>query len=723
MSNSISSDTSNQRLGGSSNPPRDPYHFDASRYQQARQPINEAVTSAFNNAEASSTASFSPELLQQLTSQITASVLQQLKVANPPAGAQQPPIPGPQMDATSSTAGSPPLDRATVYTPPSPYRSSEDTGPHQPSPQFPPPPSSTQSSFRATSPPAEKRAVSPFSQGSHLSEGDANQERPARPKGPKRIATGEDATIVERAWGTLFDEQGQATSRLGQFLRGIAIHLIEDYEPKNSLVITPTKLQRYYEETKLANEFYPWRVVFDDRTSSISRMYREIEAQHHLVQEKLNERPDIPGLTPQGFEKWATLLLKAHPDHEYERLAKTALDMPISNPDDKKERFPKEISRRLFPARPDTEIAYKLQKALSTHCNVNFASRQGSAASAADANPHAQSTQPSEDTPKPSTRPSPEKQVPVNGAPQPSPTKFQAGQERQRQPYSGTLSDAEDLFEDTEDTPTPQPIERERKPYVAAPGGGKNYANLDKPAIAAENKPPAPPHEFKLGRSNSVHATSRHNDGFRPNVAIHQRPPPAPMEMPETRHHRSNSTYHRDQPRPGRNRSPSMTKENGGPGYIRRPEVDVPYTPSHHAYTGNDPYDDARRYKEYEQQRERLANDRYDPARMAAYDPRERERERERDGRPRMQSVSGYDGRAPPPYSSSVPGADEDYYRDRVQGATAAGYSTPMSISTGFQPPPPPSGGRDATTMPRETPYGSYPSSAGYPPSSYRDMR
>ena len=102
-------------------------------------------------------------------------------------------------------------------------------------------------------------------------------------------------------------------------------------------------MQRYYEETKLGNEIYPWQVIFDDRTSSISRMFREVEAQHHLAQPlgKDGERPDIPGLTPKGFETWAILLIKAHPDLEFERLAKTALDMPISNPDDKKEALPK----------------------------------------------------------------------------------------------------------------------------------------------------------------------------------------------------------------------------------------------------------------------------------------------------------------------------------------------------------------------------------------------
>ena len=33
---------------------------------------------------------------------------------------------------------------------------------------------------------------------------------------------------------------------------------IEDYEPRQSIVITPSKMQKYYEEVKLANEKYPW---------------------------------------------------------------------------------------------------------------------------------------------------------------------------------------------------------------------------------------------------------------------------------------------------------------------------------------------------------------------------------------------------------------------------------------------------------------------------------
>ncbi len=706
------------------------HNVESSRYHQARQPINEAVTSAFNT-EASSTAAIPPDLLQHLTSQITANVLQQLKASNLPLPVQQPQMSGSHIDAASSTAGSPPLDRATVYTPPSPHRYPEDTGASQPSPQFPPP--SSQSSYRAASPGMDRRTVSPLSQPGHLSEPEISH---VRPKGPKRISTSGDVTILERVWGQLFTEQGQATPRLGQFLRGIATHLIEDYEPKNSLVITPSKMQRYYEETKLPNEFYPWKAIFDDRTSSISRMYREIESQHHLVQEKLSERPDLPGLTPQGFETLATLLLKAHPDLEYERLAKTALDMPISNPDERKERFPKELSRRLFPTHPDTEIAYKLQNVMSSHCNVNFTARHSSVA---DSQPRTSASSVAGDDMSTRTTVRAAEEVEHNPA-QPSLSSSLASLERERQPYGRTQDasiNGDDEVENTEDVPTPQPIERERKPYVAAPGGGKYYEPLDKSSTASSFKATDLPQGARLGRSGTIHATNRSTElppsGATP-IAIHQRPPPAPMDMPEPRHHRANSTYHRDPARPGRNRSPSMSKENGASSYGRRNEPDVSYmSSSYHP----DHHDDVRRHRDYEAGRERLANDRYDAARMSAYDPVERARDRDRDSRPRLQSVSnaglGFgDGplsptlrstAAPSTYSSSVPGGgEEEYYPlNRVPtGGTSArydGHGNSSSISTGFQPPPPPGSIRDSSSATSRDP-GYYP-----PPSSYRDGR
>ncbi|RVX70974.1 hypothetical protein B0A52_06132 [Exophiala mesophila] len=720
--NSSNSNDLKTRPRGTSNGSLDNFSLDPSRLQ-GRLPINEALQSAFNSADGGSVTSIPPELLQQITSEITANVLSQLKASSVPLATSQAAPSTSHVDASSSTAGSPPLDRATVYTPPSPHRTSEDFGQHPHSPRFPPP--SESSSFRATSPLPDRQPQSPSLPPTNAPENEVPLERTSRPKGPKRLSTGGDATILEKAWGTLFNEQGEATPRFGQFLRGIAVHLIEDYEPKQSLVVTPSKMQRYYEETKLSNELYPWNIIFDDRTSSISRMFRDIEAQHHLVQDKLDERPDIPGLTPQGFQTWATLLLKAHPDQEFERLAKTALDMPISNPDDKKERFPKELSRRLLPRAPDNQVESKLQKSMSTHCNVIFRSRQNSMAESrsqsVSSNPP-----PAEPVSKTTLRPPADNQeASANGAPL-SPALSNSGLERQRQPYSGvptSTAPAPDppsqqavIDEDSEDMPTPQPIERERKPYVAAPGAGKNYDNLDKPAAASETQPQQYQPEIKLSRSTSMRDNARPNFSQHraPPVAVHQRAPPLPMDSSDSRPHRAGSMYHRDQPR--RTRSPSTNYNNGDAQYMRRSESDVSYPPPpQYPPPSTDGFDDARRYKEYEAQRERLANDRYDAARMAAYDPRERERDRDRGSRPRMQSVSDFEA---PPRGSYAGYNDEDYYREKGYSGGSGSYHASPVVSTGFHPPPI----HTTSANSREGLYGSYPHSTRYPPSSYKEM-
>lgn len=37
---------------------------------------------------------------------------------------------------------------------------------------------------------------------------------------------------------------------------------IEDYEPQHSIVITPNKMIKYYDDVKLTDEFYPWPGMF-----------------------------------------------------------------------------------------------------------------------------------------------------------------------------------------------------------------------------------------------------------------------------------------------------------------------------------------------------------------------------------------------------------------------------------------------------------------------------
>ena len=708
LPNQSSADAEYRRSRHLSNVNQDSFRPDASRYtQQARQPINAAVESAFSN-----TNTIPPDQLSQLTAQITANVLQQLQAAQSPS---------PPHNQTSFPPGAMVDLRQTASSPerrdepePEPYRASEEAAVTPSSPSHAP---YQPTSYGKGSSPQAQRPMSPYSQASQAGDSDTNhEERPTRPKGPRRISTGTDATIIEKTWGALFSEDGLATARLGQFLRGIAVHIIEDYEPKHSLVITPDKIQKYYDETKLDKELYPWPTVFDDHTSSISRLFRLFEVQHHLVAEHLGDRPAIPALTPHGFEKWMTLVLRAHPDEEFDRLAKTALNMPINNPDNRKERFPKELSRRLFPAEPDTEIRRQIQEGMKKHCDIPI--RQDSLADN-DAQPSATSyrdtepVQPSFKVPpvqvrRQETLPTPTLSVPGGSYP-----------ERERKPYSTAPSEVAES-EEGEDLPTPQPhshaqppIERERKPYVAEPGGGQKYENLDK------QKPEYVPPEFKPTRTMSM------NRGAPPEltktrtmpIAIHQNQSQQSATEPvEIRHARSNSFYNRT----GRGRSPSLGVN--GDMYGHSSDTNMIYGTSPYVPVASfDVAEDARRQREYESIREHNATDRYDAARMAAYDPRDRQAGDTAapvagaGGRPRMQTsvgiLAGPDDRPRSHYEhASVPG--DDYYRNSAAAAAAAAgmhhSSIPRTDQYGSLPPPPP----------YPPPQGMH--QAAYPPSAYR---
>jgi hypothetical protein len=688
------SDLDRSRPREHSNAQPDVYNNEPRHYSNARQPINDAVTSAFSTTDNAN--AISPELLNA----ITANVIQQLQATNlAPPLPQQPQSQYPNVGMASSpstTTGSPPTDHRKVYTPPSPYRASEEAAQTASSPtqaQAKPMPK-----YTPAEPPLDQRPTSPLSQASQAEDSDAREDRPSRPRGPKRLSTSSDPSILEKIWGTLFNEQGKATKRLGQFLRGIAVHLIEDYEPKHSLVITPDKLQKYYEDTKQPNEVYPWQVIFDDRTSSISRLYREIEAQHHLVQEKLDERPDTPGLTPVGFERWATLLLLAHPDLEFARLQKTALDMPISNPDDKKERFPKEISRRLFPLHEDVSIVERLQKAMITNCSISISSKQNNA-SGPDQRPSRTDYRPTEaaQTSPPYPPPPPKSFQEPMVTPAASRTHATAFAERVRKPHSNAPSEAAiDTTDEEDNLPTPKPIERERNPYVAQPGGGKTYDNDLERVTSASSQPPAD--GIKLTRSSSIASNGQKSRPIP--ITVHQRGPPntmdnIPKSADSTRQRRSNSMYSHDQPRT-RVRSPSTGKSRD---YGHRSEE---FPSSHYSTSSIDPRDredpeQARRHRDYERERERLAHDRFDSARMAAYDPRDRERE----PRQRFQSSVGLEAGRGHYFT------DEEYYRAMggVMGDRGPGHGLPGSVPSGY---PSRSDTRDAYA--REA----------YPPNSYR---
>ncbi|KAF3048076.1 hypothetical protein E8E12_009974 [Didymella heteroderae] len=254
----------------------------------------------------------------------------------------------------------------------------------------------------------------------------------------------EDFTPIEKMWQRLFDSDGQPLPRLGEFLRGLAMHLIEDYEPKKSLVISPSKMQKFYEDVKVPDEIYPWQTIFGELPyTALGRVYQSMRCQHHLIQEHPAEAPFVPALTPQGFQEWMTAMIQAYPDTEYERISRAVLDMPISNADNVKERFPKTIPRRMFPRAENMQAQQR--------CAANL--------SAEGAGPLRKA---------PSFPPPPPK-VDTSAA--------GSGLERERSPYGGQPDTKNSDSEGERDTGF-VPIERQRKPYSATPNGGKMYDDL-----------------------------------------------------------------------------------------------------------------------------------------------------------------------------------------------------------------------------------------------------
>lgn len=218
------------RPRGISNAHGNGYNADNARFQQAQQPINEAVTSAFDKADTSSF-NLPPEILNQITGQITANVIQRLRSTNLEAQAPANHLPAPSQGShpaprptspSNHSGSSPPMATRNVYTPPSPQRSSDDAAVVG-SPSYNKFPAQFPNHFPSgprSSPPPEKRAQSPLSQAGEVG------EKESRPKGPSRLSTGKGETTLEKIWGQLFDEEGHPTVRLGQFLRGLAVHLV-----------------------------------------------------------------------------------------------------------------------------------------------------------------------------------------------------------------------------------------------------------------------------------------------------------------------------------------------------------------------------------------------------------------------------------------------------------------------------------------------------------------
>ncbi|KAF4441940.1 hypothetical protein FACUT_2347 [Fusarium acutatum] len=263
-------------------------------------------------------------------------------------------------DSKNKSHSNPSSSRSSLGSPTTSYISDSASSRASNRPSSPPKPA-----IREASPPAPKpRPCVRFSKAPIiLNEGPEPRHPEPRPTSrsvppPEPVKQGPALSAVDLKWGTLFDDKGEPTKRLGQVLRGIANYLISEYSPHNSLVVTPEKLNAFYLEYKLDTETFPFQQIFDCRPhgalDNLETLYQHLRCENHLIQRRPGGMPHIPSLTPAGFERWMTCQLRAFPDQEAKRLNHIMTDLPITADgvlvDDKPERLPKQISRHLLPA-------------------------------------------------------------------------------------------------------------------------------------------------------------------------------------------------------------------------------------------------------------------------------------------------------------------------------------------------------------------------------------
>lgn len=184
--------------------------------QPVQHPLKNAIGNAFEKSDAARVVD--PDLIAQITAEVKKSVLDEIKMGVM-AGATQPqPVPmSPQQyvppSPASTSASFPPRD---IYTPPSPKKTDfHSQSPHTADPLFRDP---LLEGNDDTPTPRHERSA-PINV--------PREQSSARPNPAARMAT-DDYTPIEKMWQRLFESNGQPLPRLGEFLRGLALHLVCD---------------------------------------------------------------------------------------------------------------------------------------------------------------------------------------------------------------------------------------------------------------------------------------------------------------------------------------------------------------------------------------------------------------------------------------------------------------------------------------------------------------
>lgn len=115
---------------------------------------------------------------------------------------------------------------------------------------------------------------------------------------------------------------------------------------------------------------------------NLETLYLDLQCEHHLVQDLpatgAKSRAFIPGLTPDGFVKWALFLIRSFPEQEASRLGAIVSALPLEavSADGGSERLPRQISRRLLPEKPHDDALRLLTQSVQYWCKATGGNSQ-----------------------------------------------------------------------------------------------------------------------------------------------------------------------------------------------------------------------------------------------------------------------------------------------------------------------------------------------------------
>lgn len=197
-----------------------------------QQPLKNAIGNAFEKSDAARVVD--PNLIAQITEQVKKSVLEEIKASVVAGATQAQPVHVTQHEQPSPTSSFTPAPPRDVYTPPSPKR----TDSLRPASLSPDP--------LACDPLLDEDDDTPVPRNGRTAPVDIPipAEQPtARPATVPRMAT-DDCTPIEKMWQRLFDQDGQPLPRLGEFLRGLALHLVcHDFDASYIVANRSTRLR------------------------------------------------------------------------------------------------------------------------------------------------------------------------------------------------------------------------------------------------------------------------------------------------------------------------------------------------------------------------------------------------------------------------------------------------------------------------------------------------